>query len=92
MQAAGLRTAAFTTSVLALVCIASASFALASESTPSDLNGMLGLPFTVTQPMIAGLIVGGGSALLVLNWWLAVKSVERKYEYFRVRTAPICAL
>jgi hypothetical protein len=81
VQKAGRRTAAFTTSVLAMVCIASASVALASASTAHDLQGMLRLQFEVTLPMIVGLIVGGGSVLLALNWWLALKSVLWAHRY-----------
>jgi hypothetical protein len=73
------RAAVFTTSVLGLVCISSASFALASFSTASDLQGMLGLPFQVTPGMIVALILIGGAALLALGWWLTVKSVELAY-------------
>jgi hypothetical protein len=77
---AGRRTAAFTTSILALVCLASATVALASESTAHDLQGMLRIPFEVTPAMMVSLIVGGGSVLLALNRWLAVKSVAWAYR------------
>jgi hypothetical protein len=70
-----------TTSILALICIASASLAVRSPSTASDLEGMLGLPFQVTQPMIMGLILGGGILILTLNWWLTRKSIEIAYQY-----------
>jgi len=60
-------TALFTTSVLGLVCLASASIALASPSTAADLQGMLRLPFRVTRAMILGLIAGGGLLILTLN-------------------------
>ena len=75
-------TALFTTSVLGLVCLASASIALASPSTAADLQGMLRLPFRVTRAMILGLIVGGGLLILVLNWWLSVRSVALAHGYF----------
>lgn len=74
--------AVFTTSILGLVCLASGSIALASRSTASDLQGMLGLQFQVTPVMIVGLILGGGTLILALNWWFTIKSVERAYEYF----------
>lgn len=86
------KTAGFTTGMLGLVCIASGSIALASASTASDLRGLLGVSFRITPVMIWGVIVVGGSALLTLNWWLAVKSVERTFDYFRVRAASTCAL
>ncbi len=76
------RAAAFTTSVLSLVCLASASIALVSPSTGRDLRGMLRLPFEVTTVMILALIVVGGAAMLILNWWLTLKAAERSYAYF----------
>lgn len=82
MQKAARRVAVFTASVLGLVCIGSGSIALTSRSTASDLRGMLGLQFQVTPVMIVGLILGGGTMILALNWWLTIKSVERAYGYF----------
>jgi hypothetical protein len=32
--------------------------------------------------MIVGIIVGGGTMILALDWWLTIKSVERAYRYF----------
>ena len=80
------RTALFTTILLALVCAASAFFALSSPSTPSDLRGMLGLGFEVSQGMIIGLIVGGGLALLAFGWGLALVSVRFSYMFLRQKT------
>jgi len=79
-------TALFTTSILGLVCLASASIALASPSTAADLQGMLRLPFPVTRAMILGMIVGGGLLLLALNWWLSVRSVALSHSHFRQRS------
>ena len=82
VQQTARKTALFTTSVLGLVCLASASIALASPSTAADLQGMLRLPFRVTRVMILGLIVGGGLVILVLNWWLSVRSVALAHGSF----------
>ena len=82
MQTAARQAAVFTTTVLGLVCVASGGIALASRSTASDLQGMLGLPFHVTRVMIVGLILGGGAVIIALNWWVTTKSVERGYRYF----------
>lgn len=68
MRKVARQVAVFTTSVLGLVCIASGAIALASRSTASDLQGMLGFQFPVTQVMIIGLILVGGAVLLALNW------------------------
>jgi len=55
---------------LVLFCVASAVLALASPSTAADLEGMLALPFEVTTPMVVGLIVVGGAALLAAQYWV----------------------
>lgn len=87
MRQVARRAAVFTTSVLGLVCLASATIALASPSTGRDLRGMLRLPFEVTTVMILALIVVGGAAILILNWWLTLRSAERAYACFAVRPA-----
>ena len=81
-KAAG-RTAWFTTGVLVFICAASAFIALMSESTASDLRGMLGLGFEVTQGMIVGLILVGGVTLLVLGWGLAIVSVRISHKFLQ---------
>jgi hypothetical protein len=80
-QAAARRVALFTTALLALVCAASATVALLDPYTASSLEGMLGLGFTVTPPMLVGLILAGGLGLLVLNWWLVSKSAALAYRH-----------
>jgi hypothetical protein len=75
------QTCALTTILMALVCAASAFFALAGPSTPSDLRGMLGLGFEVTLPMIWGLILIGGAGLLAVNWVLTGLSVRLTHHF-----------
>jgi hypothetical protein len=82
VREAARQTAIFTTGVLGLICIASAAIAIASRSTASDLQGMLGTPFPITPLMIIGIILGGGALLLAVEWWLTLQSVERAYGYF----------
>jgi hypothetical protein len=82
MQKVARQVAVFTACILGLVCIASGSIALANSSTASDLQRMLGLQFHVTRVMIVGIILGGGTMILALDWWLTIKSVERAYWYF----------
>jgi len=86
MKKAARYCALFTTAVLALICVASALFALASPSTASDLRGTLGLPFPVTHAMIIAIILGGGVFILAFQWWLTLWSVKRAYGYFVERT------
>ncbi|WP_024286142.1 hypothetical protein [Cellulomonas sp. KRMCY2] len=74
---ADVRSAARVTAAwMALACVASASFALASPSTPDDLEGMLALPFTVTVPMIVALICVGGVALVAAQYWLTTATAR----------------
>ncbi len=77
------RTAWFSTAVLLVVCAASAALALVSSSTASDLQGMLGLGFRVTQEMILCLIVVGGLALLAVGWGMAVAAVRFSFTFFQ---------
>ena len=79
-QAAG-QTARFTTGMLTLVCCASALLALLSKSTASDLQGLLGLGFEVTQAMIIGMIVIGGAALLAVSYGLTIISVHFSHKF-----------
>ncbi len=83
VRKAAWQTAWFTTGVLALVCAASAFAALASASTASDLKGMLGLGFEVTQGMILGLILVGGALLLAVNAGLTFLSVRWTFRLLR---------
>jgi hypothetical protein len=89
MEQAARRTAVWTTGVLGAVCLASAAIALASASTASDLQGMLGLPFQVTPAMILGIILGGGALLLALEWWLTLQMVMRTYGFFIARAKSV---
>lgn len=76
IRTSAFRTCILTTVLLALICAASAFFALTSSSTPSDLEGMLGLGFSVTPTMIWGIILFGGAGLLSVNWVLTSISVR----------------
>jgi hypothetical protein len=71
-----LRANRFTTGVMAFICVSSAFLALRDPTTAANLEGMLRLPFKVTQGMIITLILVGGAALLGLHWWLVAKSVR----------------
>jgi hypothetical protein len=83
VRRAARHTAWFTTGVLAVICVASAFIALISKSTASDLRGMLGLGFEVTQGMIIGLILAGGAALLAVGWGLTVISVRFSHKFLQ---------
>ncbi|MCX6149693.1 MAG: hypothetical protein NTX22_04115 [Ignavibacteriales bacterium] len=85
MKKAARNSAIFTTSVLAFICAASATIALVSFSTTSDLQGMFGLQ--ITPAMIIGVILGGGIFLLILQWWLTFWSVVLAYKYFNTRVS-----
>ncbi len=80
VQAAARRVAWFTTIVLAVICIVSAWLALSDPHTAANLEGMLGLTFSVTPAMIVTLIITGGAAILALNWWLSKRIVDWAYK------------
>lgn len=66
----------FATGVMAFICVSSAFLALRDPTTAANLEGMLRLPFDLTQGMIIALIVVGGGGLLGTNWWLVKKSIQ----------------
>ena len=77
------RAAGFTTVVMTFICAASAIFALIDPYTEANLQGMLGLPFDVTRGMVIGIIIVGGAALLILNWWLTSASARFSYKFLQ---------
>jgi len=81
------RVGTLTTAVIFVICCLSATIALISASTPSDLQGMLqavtSLQLTVTWPMVVGLILFGGSALILLQYWLTRTAALLAYRLGR---------
>lgn len=77
------RAAGFTTTVMTFICAASAIFALVDPYTEANLQGMLALPFDVTRGMVIGLILIGGAALLIFNWWLTAASARFSYRFLQ---------
>jgi len=74
----------FAAAVIGAVCFLSAAVAVVSPSTPSDLQGTLdmifGLQLVVTWRMILGLIVVGGSALILLQYWVTKVAAMMAYR------------
>ena len=56
-------------------CLASAALAWREAAIGAELQHLLRLPFTVTRPMVAALIVGGGLSLLVAHYLMARAAV-----------------
>ena len=79
---------AFTTAVLAAACAASAVLALNDPYTAANLEGMLRLGFHVTRPMVLGLILVGGSALLAAQWGLTASVVRWAHSRLAARPSP----
>jgi hypothetical protein len=70
-------TATVSTSVLALLCVATAWMALREPTIGSQLRGMLGLPFEVTMPMVYATIVCGGASLLAAEYGGTILAARR---------------
>jgi hypothetical protein len=77
----------FSTGLLTLICLASATIALSSSSTPFDIQGMLGLPFQITPLMLWGIILIGGASLLVINSFLTIVIVRFTYHFLSMSTS-----
>ncbi len=82
-------TCVFTTGVLAAVCVISAVIALVDPYTSVDLQNMLGLRFEVTRWMLAGIIVVGGTALLLLQWRLTGKVIYLTYARMQTKGSTL---
>ncbi|MBI9050923.1 MAG: hypothetical protein JEZ00_15990 [Anaerolineaceae bacterium] len=71
----------FTTLILLFACILSAVIALNDPYTAGNLEGMFALPFKITLGMIWGLIIIGGTVILLVQWWLTHTVVQRTYQW-----------
>jgi hypothetical protein len=67
----------FVTSILTVLCVATAWMALNQRSIESEVRHMLGLPFEVTRPMIYATIVVGGAGLLAAQYAATVLATRR---------------
>lgn len=64
------RVSRFSTVIIFLFSVASAYLALTDPFTAVNLRGMFNLSFDVTKTMIYGLIIIGGSLLLIVQYWV----------------------
>jgi hypothetical protein len=81
-------TCLFTTSVMAVVCLISATIALAHPYTGSEIEHMLRLPFAVTPLMLAAIIALGGCSLLLLQWSVTAAVIRRTYLAMQAKVSP----
>ncbi len=70
----------FSSAVLLFVCFCSAFIALQDPFTGENLRGMLNLGFEVTRTHIWLLIVLGGTALLLIQYFLVMTAGRIAYE------------
>jgi len=73
-------TGIFATIVMTVICLSSALLALSETNLPAQLEGMLRLRFEVTWPMIMGLVVLGGTALILSQYWLTRKAASLAFR------------
>jgi hypothetical protein len=64
------RVSLFTGSIMVLICVASALIAITEKTIGLELQGMLGLKFRVTMNMVIALILIGGTALIITEYYL----------------------
>jgi len=74
------RVGLFTAMVIFAVSCLSGLMAMVSPSTPTDLARICHLQAPINWLIIAALIVAGGSALVVLQYWLAAKAAMLAYR------------
>ena len=63
--------------ILLVLCVSTSYLTLRESTIQSQLRSMLGLPFTVTYPMIWGTILIGGTTLLLLQHLLSCAIQKR---------------
>ena len=73
----GKRVATTMTCVLGALCVATAVMALNERTMGAQLQGMLGLSFTVTWPMIYAIIGVGGTGLLAMQYAGTILTARR---------------
>jgi hypothetical protein len=70
----------FNIAFLTTICICSALIALSDPTTESNIEGMFGIPFTITHNMIWGIIIVGGVLLIITQYWLLNYSARMAYK------------
>jgi uncharacterized membrane protein len=71
--------AAFAAVVMLAICVLSGTIALVNPTTPGELQRMFRTPFNVSWTMVGSLILCGGAALVVLQYWLARRATALAY-------------
>jgi len=65
----------FTSLIISLICLLSATIALIDKYTASNLKGMFNLSFDITLPMLLGFIIIGGLFLIGFQYWLTKMTI-----------------
>jgi len=60
----------FCSVIIGLVCISSASLALFSKSTASEVKHMFHLPFEISRPLLTVFVITGGLLMIVIQYVL----------------------
>lgn len=68
--------------IMILFCISSAFLALLGDGAGADIQGMLGLPFVVTRPMIWGVIFVGGLSLIFIQIVATRRTIIKTITHF----------
>jgi hypothetical protein len=72
--------AVFAAAVMLVVCMLSGMIAMLSRANLQHMfDHMFGAQVAVSGPLVIGLILGGGAALVLLQYWLARKAAALAY-------------
>lgn len=77
------RTSIFTSIIIGVVCLFSATIAMISPSTPADLKGMLHLPFEISQTLLLCIIIAGGLVLIIAQYYLTRATMIAVLKLFK---------
>jgi hypothetical protein len=79
------QTAIFTTVIILLASLVSASIALSDPFTAKNLKGMLNLNFEITKPILFYIIIGGGTILIIFQYYLTKFTAKIIYAFSEKR-------
>jgi hypothetical protein len=71
------RISIFAAAITGLICVASASIALITESTAREIQSMFNLPFDISRPLLVTSVIAGGILMIAVQYLLVKFTMKR---------------
>lgn len=71
------RISIFAAAITGLICIASASIALITRSTASEIQSMFNLPLDISRPLLVTSVIAGGILMIAVQYLLVKFTMKR---------------